>query len=348
MDIRDLITNILDKKGEVKASDIVEVTGFSRAYINRFFQSLREEGKIVLIGKANKARYISAAKGAVASARDGVSRVHRILNNKGLAENVVLDEIKKESGIFKDIPENISRILDYAFTEMLNNAIEHSKSEKIEISIEKDKKGIRFDITDKGIGIFSSIKEKKNLRDEMEAAQDLLKGKLTTEPEAHSGEGIFFTSKAGDIFTVQSKPKKLIFDNITEDIFIKNAAKSPGTRVTFSINAGSDRNLENIFKKYTDDSYAFSKTDVTVKLYKTDTKYISRSQARRIISGLDKFKTITLDFSDVKMVGQGFADEIFRIWKSRRPDMDIIVQNADENVQFMIDRAIASKPGTDL
>ena len=54
------------------------------------------------------------------------------------------------------------------------------------------------------------------------------------------------------------------------------------------------------------------------------------------MSGLDKFKTILLDFKNVETVGQGFADEVFRVWKSRHPGIEIIVKNANDNVQFMI------------
>ena len=53
--------------------------------------------------------------------------------------------------------------------------------------------------------------KKKNLNSEMEAIQDLLKGKQTTAPEAHSGEGIFFTSKVSSVLTIQSSHKKLIY-----------------------------------------------------------------------------------------------------------------------------------------
>ncbi len=55
MEVDKLILEILNKKGEVKASNIVRTTGFSRTYVNRFFQKLRDEGKIILVGRA-KAR----------------------------------------------------------------------------------------------------------------------------------------------------------------------------------------------------------------------------------------------------------------------------------------------------
>ena len=173
----------------------------------------------------------------------------------------------------------------------------------------------------------------------MEAVQDLIKGKLTTAPETHSGEGIFFTSKAAEVLVIKSAKKKLIFENLVKDIFIKEVKGTAGTTVTCTVSLRSKKRLSDIFKQYTDDQYEFSKTKVKVKLFKEKAEYISRSQARRILVGLDKFKTIHLDFKDVETVGQAFADEIFRVWKSRNPDADVIPENANENILFMIERA---------
>ena len=48
---------------------------------------------------------------------------------------------------------------------------------------------------------------------------------------------------------------------------------------------------------------------------------------------------IILDFEDVKTIGQGFADEVFRVWKIKHPGVKIITKNANENIEFMIKRA---------
>ncbi|MGB2705811.1 MAG: DUF4325 domain-containing protein [Candidatus Omnitrophota bacterium] len=342
MDIENLILNALKKKRLLKASEIVKRTGFSRAYVNKFFQKLRNEKKIILLGKANKARYILATKEGLRQAKNGILKVTRMLQNRGLSEDIVLRDIKEKTGIFLGLPENLSDILGYAFSEMLNNAIEHSRSSDIRITMQKDRENITFHVIDKGVGIFNNIMQKKNLHNEMEAIQDLLKGKETTAPEIHSGEGIFFTSKAADTLMIQSSHKKLFFNNLVRDIFIKDIKNTLGTKITFSIGMASKKRLDNIFKQYTDESFEFSKTEVNVRLYKTGTEYISRSQARRILSGLSKFKRVLLDFRGVKTVGQGFADEIFRVWKSQHPGVSITVQNANENIQFMLQRADAS------
>lgn len=340
MDVKELILKTLDKKGEVKAAEIVKSTGFSRAYVNRFFRELREEGVLTLIGKANLAKYILADKEVVVKARGSVTKVYRILVNKNLNEDIVLGEIRKETGIFQGLSKNISDILDYAFTEMLNNAIEHSRSKRIEVRMEKNKNNIFFEVRDKGIGIFANIMKEKSVNSENEAIQELLKGKQTTEPASHSGEGIFFTSKVGDIFTIQSSIKKLIFDNLVEDIFIKdNLNRKKGTRIVFSISLKSNREISKVFSEYTDDSFKFNKTEVTIRLFEEDANYVSRSQARRLVTGLEKFKTIVLDFKGIDTVGQAFADEVFRVWRKAHPKKNIITKNAGENVMFMIKRA---------
>jgi len=333
--------NVLKKKRKVKASDIIKATGFSREYINRFFRELRDSGKLILVGKANKAHYVLATDKAVKNAREKIKSFHNILDNKELSEDTVFDNIRKNTGIFIDISKNVSRIINYAFTEMLNNAIEHSRSKKIEITMEIDTGYICFNVTDRGVGIFNNIMDKMHFSSEMDAIQDLMKGKLTTASQAHSGEGIFFTSKVADKLIIQSSGKKLIFDNLIKDIFVKDVKKNyVGTKIFFSINIDTDRKLSDIFKEYTGNSFEFTKTKVNVKLYKMGSEYISRSQARRILSGLDKFKTVILDFKGVETVGQGFVDEVFRVWKLNYPEIKIIPQNANENISFMINRAL--------
>lgn len=342
-DIKNLVLKTLEKNKKVKVAEIVKITGFSRAYINRFFQELKNEGKIILIGKANRAHYILAKRKSFFQARKSILSIRRIIKNRNLSEDFILDQIKNESGIFFNLPKNIINILDYAFSEMLNNAIVHSSSKKIEIKMKRIKNNVSFEVRDLGVGIFNNLIKKKKLKNELEAIQDLLKGKQTTAPKEHTGEGIFFTSKVGDMLIIQSSTKKIIFNNIIDDIFIKDVKNTVGTKVDFLISIKSKTNLGDVFKQYSEGAFIFNKTQTKVSLYKLDSDFISRSQARRILSGLDKFKKIVLDFKSVDTVGQAFADEVFRVWKKRHPDIEIEYKNANDNVVFMIKRALLIK-----
>ena len=58
-----------------------------------------------------------------------------------------------------------------------------------------------------------------------------------------------------------------------------------------------------------------------------------------MLSGLDKFKIIVFDFNKVPVVGQAFADEIFRVFHQKHPTITLQSINMDDGVKFMIERA---------
>lgn len=339
MDIPKLILNKAKKKEKITVAEIVRVTGFSRAYVFRFFQKLAENGELVKVGHANRSHYVLPADKSIKKAKQSILKFSRVFDNKNLHEEEVFSLIKKETGIFDGLKENVARALEYAFTEMFNNAIEHSSSSKIKAAMKLDGKIIRFDVIDWGVGIFEKIIHSRHLKDTDEAIQDLLKGKQTTDPGSHSGEGIFFTRRIADTFIIRSSMKKLFFNNKINDFTVVTIKPIVGTRITFSVYVNSKKELRDVFAKYTDKSFAFGATDITVKLYeKGAVDFISRSQARRIFYGLEKFKKVILDFDKVKAVGQGFADEVFRVWQNKYPGVKIDVKNTVPDVDFMIKR----------
>jgi len=57
--------------------------------------------------------------------------------------------------------------------------------------------------------------------------------------------------------------------------------------------------------------------------------HISRSQAKRLLMGLEKFKQVVLDFKGVSSVGQAFVDEVFRVFQNEHPDIAIQYFNAN-------------------
>jgi len=69
---------------------------------------------------------------------------------------------------------------------------------------------------------------------------------------------------------------------------------------------------------------------------------ISRSQAKGIVLGLEKFNYVTLDFDGIRLAGQGFVDEVFRVFANAHPDTKITYINANADVEFMIKRGFAT------
>ncbi len=338
MDLQEKIIVFARKNDKFRTSDLMRGLSLklSRQYISSTLSTMVHKNRLVRAGSGEFVYYALPEKVSVLT-----TGIKKRLKNEKLNEDIIYQELENQSPIIKKLPENISSILFYAFTEMLNNAIDHSQSKHITVELYNSDGVIEFIVNDVGIGVFRNIMKKRKLLSEIEAIQDLLKGKITTAPQAHSGEGIFFTSKVGDVFTLESFGYRLRVDNTIPDVFIENIAdKKKGTRVTFQLSVDSKKHLNDIFEQYQTDpsEYAFDKTEVKVKLYTMGTIYISRSQARRILSGLEKFKTITLDFDNVPTVGQAFADEIFRVFQARHPEIEIKPINMVDPVLFMIKR----------
>lgn len=335
------ILNIISEKGKVTSSDLIKSTGVSRQYINLVISELIANKEVVKIGGTRNAFYVSK-KYITAHPTILPSVIKKSYKNQKLEEHKVLMEIEEKFPKIAELPENIKSIFTFAFSEMLNNAIEHSgsKTAKVEVAVRDNK--LSFIVDDSGIGVFRNIMKKKNLQSEIQAIQDLLKGKTTTMPKSHSGEGIFFTSKSADMFILSSFGNELTITNRGPRIRNITLIKR-GTRVIFEIALDSNLHLNDVFKKYTNltdgSDYGFDKTEIRVKLYTIGGVHISRSQARRILSGLDKFKIIMFDFEDVPVVGQAFADEIYRVFQNTYPEIEIKEENMSEGVRFMVERA---------
>ena len=104
----------------------------------------------------------------------------------------------------------------------------------------------------------------------------------------------------------------------------------------------TERTTKEIFDKYTSDDFVFNKTKITVHLAKDylGHDFVSRSLAKRILMNVEKFKIIVLDFENIDNIGQGFADEVFRVFKNKNPDITIVPVNMNEEIEFMINRAM--------
>lgn len=246
------------------------------------------------------------------------------------------ERVATQLNLERTLRTNVMAIVRYAFTEMLNNAIDHSKAERCSIRFMLTPGLVSFDIQDAGIGAFHSIAAKYHLPDEETALVELLKGKTTTMPEAHAGEGIFFTSRVGDNFTIRSHRIQIEWKRTKHDVFVSQQRHRAGTAIHFALHLSARHKLEEVFAEFAPAEYdfQFQKTRVLVKLLQPD--YVSRSEAKRLLANLEKFKEISLDFRGVRSVGQGFADEVFRVFAQRHPSIVIHPEQASSAVLAMI------------
>jgi len=102
------------------------------------------------------------------------------------------------------------------------------------------------------------------------------------------------------------------------------------------------RALKEVFDQYASGSgdYGFSRSHIPVFLARYgDENLVSRSQAKRLLNRLERFKEIVFDFQGVGLIGQAFADEIFRVFQNEHPEANLTWINASADVNQMIRRA---------
>ena len=302
MDAKRTILAYLARRRTASGAELRSHLGISRQALSVHMRSLVEAGKVVRAGATRGARYMLQSRSPVAAT------VARALRTRGLDEARIWDELAAGLNLHRALPPNVEAIAHYSFTEMLNNAIEHSEAERCSIRFRLDSGTLAFEVRDPGIGVFHSIASKLHLDGEYAALVELLKGRTTTMREAHSGEGIFFTSRAADRFVLRSHRIQVEWSRIKDDVFVSNPRFLKGTSVAFAIQRSSRHRLDAVFAEFAPEEYdfRFQKTRVLVKLLRRE--YVSRSEAKRLVANLDKFSEIVLDFRDVKSVGRGFAD----------------------------------------
>jgi hypothetical protein len=81
------------------------------------------------------------------------------------------------------------------------------------------------------------------------------------------------------------------------------------------------------------------RTRTVVKLFGLGRDFVSRSEARRLLHGLEMFREVVIDFQGVTGIGQGFADEIFRVFAEQHPATRLTAANMSAPVRFFVERA---------
>ena len=245
-----------------------------------------------------------------------------------------------------NLPKNVFSAWRYAFTEMMNNAIEHSSATKINVTVFRNVLKTSIVIADNGKGIFNNIREYvKNEKNEdltlKECAALLFAGKFTTAKSMHSGEGIFFTSHLMDSFKIISDGVVFTRNNFDDTNFETSAKDS--TTVVMELNNNSNKTTREVFNRFSDVDEGFIKTQIPIAHIFSGTGPVSRSEARRLGELIVKFKEVDLDFINVEEVGQAFVHELFIVWQRNNPDVKLNILNACDDVDFMIRRVKNTK-----
>lgn len=325
-----LAQNITERKKGLVALAATHF-GLSRQAISRHLGSMVDEGILTAEGRT---------KGRIYTLRPLAKAMVKLKIASCPAEHEVWK--KKFAPLAEGLRKNVRDICFHGFSEIFNNAVEHSQGTKILADMELTYTTVRMSVWDDGVGIFRKIKDHFDLNDESEAILDLVKGKVTTAPDNHTGEGIFFTTRMFDTFSIFSD--WLFFSHSAPDdnwLIDTRDSRWRGTWVTMAIQSRSQLTIKEVFARYVSEEgdYAFDKTHVPLSLFKMgEENLVSRSQARRVLERYDRFKEILLDFAGVEHIGQAFADEIFRVFRNQHPKISVLHIRANDDIEAMIER----------
>lgn len=306
--------------------------GLSRQAVNKHLRELVREGLVISEGATRSRKY------ALVQVEDD-----KTFSLEGLAEHDVWEGFVRP--YLTGLSDNVRAVCQYGVTEMVNNAIDHSSGRRVRLVLVMNPIRVQISVIDDGIGIFKKVREAFKLERESDVILELSKGKLTTDPSRHSGEGIFFTSRVFDQYTLYSGSLFFIHFPDNDDWLVEQGDPIAGTIVTMVISPASDRTTTEVFERYAaPDTYHFDVTHVPVKLAQLgEDSLVSRSQAKRLVTRFERFTRVVLNFSGVNTIGQAFADEIFRVFGRSHPEIELSWVNANDAVKGMISRALAGE-----
>lgn len=328
--VKNRIRDLLPFRESLTSGGVARELGVTRQAVHPHLRQMVRDGELRAVGAGRGARY------------ERVAALTRRYSIPALSEDVVWEEVRTVDPI-REAPSNVMTLLGYAFTEMLNNAIDHSGGSFVDVSILAPQGGVAFEVRDDGIGALRRARETFGLENDVDAIAEFSKGKRTTMPERHSGEGIFFTSKAMDRFVLTANGVRWIVDNIADDQALGDAPGEAGTRVRCEISLSSSRTLRSVFDRYSlapEEMPAFDRTTTRLELVRLGRSFLSRSEAKRLAVGLDAFGEAEIDFRGVTDVGQGFVDELFRVWAAGHPTTRLVPVNMGPAVRVMVERGM--------
>ncbi len=245
------------------------------------------------------------------------------------------------------LPSAVQAMAQYAFTELLNNAIDHSGGTSVTVSMRQTPLQLQLLVSDDGVGLFRRVAEHFALDEPAMAMLELAKGKLTSDPERHCGHGLFFTSQLADVFDLHANTAA--FQRRGWDgghWHVQRPAAKVGTSIYLAIALDTPRTLEQVQMAYSASGQGldFERTCVPLALLAAPgaRQLSSRAEARRVAERLDRFAVAELDFTGLEHIGHGFADELFRVIGRRHPALQLKPLAATASVTAMIEAVRAA------
>lgn len=238
------------------------------------------------------------------------------------------------------LPAHVARMVQHGFTELVNNAADHSGGTSVTVSLRQTPSHVQLLVSDDGCGVFERICEAFGLPDARHAMLELSKGRLSSQPEAHTGRGLFFSAQLADVFDIHAN----------NTAFQRRAWESggwqpgrplprQGSSIYLAIALDTTRTLDQVLAAWSvaGDGIAFDRTTVNLRLLAGPGQPLdSRAQARRVAARLAVFRRAEISFEGVEDVGHGFADELFRVFARARPEVELVPTHMTPRIAALV------------
>lgn len=238
-----------------------------------------------------------------------------------------------------EMPASIARMVQHGFTELLNNAVDHSGGKSVTVSLRQTPLQMQLLVSDDGCGLFERIEQSFGIADPQLALLELSKGKLSSAPERHSGQGLFFTARLADVLSVHANGaafQRRAWDR--QPWHRGKPANRGGTSVYMAIALDSPRTLDTVLAAHNlqPGGLSFDHTEVPLQLLAEGGVLASRAEARRAVARLTQFCSAQVSFAGVEDLGHGFADEMFRVFARANPGVQLMPVDMSPRVAAMV------------
>ena len=237
------------------------------------------------------------------------------------------------------LPEALNRMAQHSFTELLNNAIDHSGGSEVNVSMRQTPSHFQLLITDNGCGLFERVSKSFAISDPHLALLELCKGKLTSAPDLHTGQGLYFTSQLADVFAIHANG--VAFQRHEWEPVQWRTTRHGGqlgTSIFMGLALDTQRTLDEVLRAHSADGkgYGFERTTVPLHLLTSNGSLTSRADAKRAVARLTDFHRVEIDFAGVKDVGHAFADEMFRVFGRDHPETQLVPVGMTPQIMDMV------------
>ncbi len=237
------------------------------------------------------------------------------------------------------LPAHVQRLAQHAFTELLNNAVDHSGGSRVTVSMRQTPLQLQLLVSDDGCGLFRRIEEHFAITEPALAMLELSKGRLTSDPHRHAGQGLFFTSRLADVFDIHANAAAFQCRSWERRAWRAGRPATPhGTSVYVAICLDTPRTLDAVLQAHRGAAgHGLARTTVPLHLLAgAEGVLASRAEARRVAARLALFEHAEIDFAGVTDIGHGFADELFRVFGGDNPTLELQPTGMNPGVQAMV------------